>query len=402
MTLLVLGWKPRFEEYLPDLGLDTVVVLGEEERQRFGEVARRYGTIIDLPDKSDVGRLLPALARRGYRPGDISHVYTDQETPMVPGALAAAHFGASGMTVSTAILARDKFLQKQAVARAGLGVTEHHLIPADPAERERLLRSLGYPIVIKPISAWGSRHITVASDAEQALATTAAIQPGLPDADSFLAEGLVTGRELHADAIIVDKQLPFLSVSRYFANVLTARATATVGSYVLEPGSPEYPEAAALVLGVAEALGLDAATVHLEYFETDHGLVFSECAARTGGTWVTDTVREKFGVDIRRAAIEAALGRPLSVQGVGTPATVGWSYLPLPAGLISELPAESELAGLPGVRRVAVYPGLVGTHSEGSRPGGLVIVEGADLPALRARLAEVLDRFTSRVRLTGA
>lgn len=404
MTLLVLGWKPRLEQILPDLGIDVVAVLGDAERRNFGQVPRSVARVIDLPDRADVGRLLPALSRLGYGPGTIKHIYTDQETPIVPAAMLAAHYNATGMSVPTAILARDKYLQKRAVAAAGIPVTRHHLVEGDAERREQVLRQLSYPAVVKPISGAASRQVRVVPDADAAVAAVATIDPGLPDADAFVVEGVVEGAERHADGIVVDGRVTFLSVSRYHTNVLAARSSATVGSAIIDPaGAPaHYARARALTQAVVEALGLRAGVFHLEYFVTADGLVFSECGARTGGTWVTDAVREKFAFDLRRASVEIAVGRPPSETPRTDQRAIGWSYLPAPGGRLVDLPAEAEVAALPGVRRVQVKRGLIGTVADNPRNCGLVLVEAADDAELDNRLAETLAWFRDKVQSTVA
>lgn len=401
MTLLVLGWKPRFEETLRTLGMPVVIVLGEEERVRYEQVARDVGEVLNLPDKADVGRLLPALTRSGHGRGDITHVYTDQETPMVPGALLAEHLGARALSVSSAVLVRDKFLQKKALRMAGIDVAEHRLVPVGAAARAAVLGDFRYPAVIKPISAWGSRHIAVVGSADEAAAVLAALPPGLPDADAFVVEEFVDGPEMHADGQLVDGEVAFLSVSRYWQPVLSTRRTALVGSRIVDPEDGAYPQAELLVRSVAKAFELETTTFHLEYFETSRGLVFSELAARTGGTWVTDTVREKFGVDLRQLALRSFVGLGAGRVPPTGDGVVGWSYLPAPAGTIRALPAEPEILALPGVRRVELDQDLLGSASDRPRRAGLVLLAGDDDADLRRRLDHVIEWFGHSVVMSG-
>jgi biotin carboxylase len=416
MTLLVLGWKPRFEQILADVDDELIVVLGAAERAEYGAVTRslRDSTVIDLADKADIGRLMLALKRleSSSRVGPITHVFTDQETPMVAASLLAQHFGARGVSLAAAISSKDKFLQKQALRAFGITVPEFRLVSGTAAQRAQALDGFRYPAVLKPVSAHGSRLVSVVPHAQAAADVLAAVEPGTPDVEAFVLEEVMQGTEMHADGLVADGEVVFLSVSRYHAHVLEARGRALIGSTVLEPvaDASRYAAAQGLAQATATAMEHEAGAFHLEYFETARGLVFSECGARTGGTWVTDAVAAKFGVDLRRGALEAVLGRPIS--GLGEPGgkavpvreTVCWSYLPAPAAAPTPTatPDERQARPLPSARELEKLPGVLRAHVAADAhtrtyPGrcGLLIVQGASAQEARARLAAAVEWFAA-------
>jgi hypothetical protein len=402
MRLLILGWKPGFAELLPRLGVEFVVLVGLDEVREYGLPDVPDGRVIKVRDICDTARALPALARHGLGPSSFDVVHTDHEFAIIPAALLASHLGARGMPVDTALMARDKWLQKQAVAMAGLPVPPFDLVPDDPSESDRILAQASYPALLKPISSASGRHTDQVRCPEEARLALAAVDVDAVDTDAFIIEGLVNGQELHLDGVVHAGLVEFVSVGRYRRNVLDARLDATVGSLILDPRRHEtvYSRAYAFAQRALEAMRLRDAAFHLEVFDTGGDeFIFSECGARTGGSFIVRVVQAKFGVDLRQAGLNVAIGRrPFrSVDPADT--AVGWTYLPAPLGRILHVPSSDEVLRRQGVREAQtavgqefpIQHGLVGN----SQKAGLALLEAPSEAELEARIQAVVAWFRS-------
>jgi len=403
MTVLLLGWKSGFAEILPMLGLRFVVVLGNEEREKYDVRAIDCGEIIHVRDISDAGRLLPALARAGLADEKFTHVHTDHEFAIVPAALLARHFGSAGMPVHTAMLSRDKWLQKQAVARSDVRVPWHVLLPDDPVVRNRLLDEIPYPALLKPISSASGRNTGPVSDSADVRRALAAVRPEALDTEAFLLEEIIEGTELHADGLIREGRVEFVSVSRYRAHVLEARKSAAVSSTVLDPRrhGPLYDRVREVAERSMAAMRLADSAFHLEVFQSDGGLIFSECGARTGGSLITEMVEAKFGVQLRRHALAMAFDQPVDVHPRLDERTFTWSYLPAPAGQVRAVPTHGELYRLPGVVRAETVTVIPPEPADKPRRLGLALVEGADEQDAERRMDAVVAWFRDHVKVDG-
>ena len=407
MTVLVLGWKPEYGSIIASLGLKCVIVLGEQERAANAPSSVPGCEVVRVKDVADVARVLSALSRAGYRGSDFTAVHTDREQLIVPAAVIARLWECRGMPVEGAMSGHDKWLQKEAVRAAGVRVPRIELLPFDPDERAATLRRFCYPALLKPIASSRSRYISVVADAEEAIALTRLGPPaGSEDTEAFTVEEYLDHPEIHIDGLVRDGEFGLVSLGGYRVNILAAREHAEVSSILLDPYEDEHRYAAARELCEAafQGMGLPDAVFHLEAFDTPAGLIFSECAVRVGGTFIPEVVQAKFGVDLRLAAFELALGRRFSQAPQVRPRCVGWTYLPAPPGKLLAWPDAGSVLARPGVDRAKVEPTgsrLAAGHSSQARRIGLAVVEGDDRTQVDRRIAELVDWFRSHVRTEG-
>lgn len=407
MTVLILGWKPEFGGLIGELGLKCVVVLGDLERAGHARLSVPNCHLVHVKDVADVARVLTALARAGYHGPDFTAVHADREQLVVPAAAIARLWQCRGMPLDGALAGHDKWVQKQAVQAVGVRTPRIELLPFDPAERAATLRCFRYPALLKPVASSRSRYISTVSCVEEAIALTAVGPPeDSEDTEAFTVEEFVNAPEIHVDGVVRDNSVIFVSVGAYRVNILAAREHAEVSSILLDPREhePQYAEARRLCEAVFRGMRLPTAAFHLEAFSTPDGLVFSECAVRTGGTFIPEVVEAKFGVDLRRAAFELALGQPVSRLPVTRPACVGWTYLPAPPGRLLSWPDADSVLTRPGVRRVKVEPSgsrACAGQSDQARRAGLAVVEGTDFAQVDRRISDLVSWFRSNVRTEG-
>lgn len=300
--------------------------------------------VVSVRDHSRVEDVLAGLASAGLTPADFTAVGTDDEFSVVTAAVLAALGGARGMPVPVALALRDKLEQKRLVRAAGLP-TARCALAGSLAEAKGV--GVEPPLVIKPPAGAGTQRTWAVHTADDLAA--------MPDEPGpWLVEEFVPGEELHVDGVVRAGVLVVAVVSRYLHNVIGVRDGDLVASTTVE--DPDLVERATeLTAAALAALGHRDGVFHLEAFHDNDSLVFGECAGRIGGGMVAETVLAKSGVDLYAEQAAALLGVPSPAVVSTTPDVLGWANLPVPAGRITRLPSQAEIAARPGVAAAQVW-----------------------------------------------
>jgi hypothetical protein len=204
--------------------------------------------------------------------------------------------------------------------------------------------------------------------------------------------------EYHCDGVVRDGRVEFAAASRYFMPLL-GNIDAFTGSYLLPEDHPDAPAIVALHERVVRALGLRTGVTHLEVFKTAAGFLVSEIACRPAGGGIVDAVELQFGVDLWRAFMETALGRPGSVS---TPVRrlrddiVVNCDLPVRPGRVVRISGPEELARVSDVVRVSMTTGpgdVIGTRLHSASTTGLVYLAVADESMVYERVQELASAY---------
>ncbi len=406
MTLLVLGYKSGLAGLLEREQVDALIAVTSADLAAGTIPSALHDFCVCVPDLRDPSAILGTLQRRGLD-GSVHAVHTQRELAVVSAALVASELEAAGMTVRTALACRDKAVQKRLLRAAGLPCADQVVFEPPASKWAALATSLdpvALPGVLKPVAGGGSRGASVVQDTDGLVAALAAAEGG----DAQVLESFITGAELHCDGYVTGGRLGFLSVSRYGEPVLSVRAGRPLRSHVVGDAEPALLAAARTLTDLAlAALGVADSVFHLEAFDTPAGLVFSEVAARPGGGFVTQAVEARHGVELRHAALRIALGRPPEHAAPARTGSVGFTFLPAPAGRVDAVPDLAELAGLPGVLRVDLQASVGDTMADMTQDSakrlGLVLCEADDDAMLHRRLDAVVDLSRERTSvLVGA
>lgn len=363
--LLIIGWKPGLHNAVASNDLSPVVLVTAATLNQFAEelMDDRYQCIL-VSDISDVSACLSALERANVALTEIESVFTDQEIAVICAAIIGSLVGDTRVSVTSAIASRDKVVQKRAVAAGGLRVPAVTEINDIDSASGIICENLSYPLVLKPVAGGGTRDtFRVNTDVELADAfNRIRVSGGNSNRNQYMLEEFTTGSEIHIDGVLVGGSIDFISVSRYRANLLDLRSGVVASSVVFDPSidSELYDRSRDFAETALRSIGQRDTVFHLEAFIVEDGsLVFSECGARAGGAFVTNAVWAKFGVDLRRCALDLAIGVEPTIQHRPTSQHIGFTLLPSPPGRLSTVPAAEDIYSIPGVLNVEItrHPG---------------------------------------------
>lgn len=197
--------------------------------------------------------------------------------------------GISGTSVRTTMLCRDKPLMKEALRNAGIPCAQS--TGASTAEEVRqFVARVGYPVVLKPRAAAGASGTYRASnDAEL---ESVIRETGVDRGAQVAVEEFIEGHEGFYDTITVGGNVAHDFICHYFPNVLEAMRTRWISPQFISTNRvdsvPAYAEVKELGRRVIQALDIQTAPTHMEWFFGPKGLKFSEIGCRPPGVGAWD------------------------------------------------------------------------------------------------------------------
>ncbi|TXH76318.1 ATP-grasp domain-containing protein [Thiobacillus sp.] len=355
-------------------------------------VGFEFAVGFDIGDIRDP-EFVKACARRRNVDAIVA-IATDVAVPAV--ARACNSLGLPSISVEAADVSVNKLMQRQRMNAAGLPVPAFRPF-SSVDEASANAQEIGFPVVVKPIDAAGSRGVRLIQNmddvgraAEEALAASRA--------KIGVVEEFVEGEEVSVEGFVVDG---------VFHAICISEKTRTRPPYLLDvavrfPDALSPAERAAIIATAGRAVascGLDNCPVHMELLRSARGPVVVELAARGAGFRVfTNILPYVTGVDTVDVQLKLALGKPVRISPRNPPKGAVIIFLaPMPGKLkcVEGLYKARELAG---VQEAEVYirPGAVmGELTCGAdRIGHLIVfAESRKDAEAQARRAQALIRF---------
>ncbi len=292
-----------------------------------GRAARGiFSDVVKVTDAFDGGQLIAACEKVRKAYGGIHRIVSVLEPVQVAVSEARAYFHLPGPDPKTSELFRDKGKMKDALRRAGLPCARHQVVKS-LAEAVAFERTVGFPLVLKPLAGVGCKATWRVNSFEELKAALAAVgtHPGEPT----LAEEFLKGREYNCDSLIIDGVPRFVNVGRYSPGPLEVKESPWIQWTVVFPRSihPEFDDVLALNTKAIAALGLGTGFTHMEWFRREDGTVaIGEIAARPPGANFVDMMNFGHDADLyrgwARALIDGEFDGPLERKYA-----VGCAYL---------------------------------------------------------------------------
>jgi len=220
-----------------------------------------------------------------------------------PGILLAARLrealSVEGLGVTRARRFRDKELMKQALDGAGIR-TPHHVAAHSVAEVWDAAASIGFPLIVKPISGAGSADTYRVVDADD-LRT---ILPRLRHVPAVSVEEFIDGDEFTFDTITVNGKIAYYNIAWYRPRPLVARSNEWISPQVIalkNIDQPDLQDGVKMGFDVVRALEFDTGFTHMEWYrKADGEVVFGEIGARPPGAHQVDQMKYVCDFDVFR------------------------------------------------------------------------------------------------------
>jgi len=331
----------------------------------------------------------------------VSALFGAYEQLQEPLARVRERLGIDGMRPDAARRFRDKDVMKQALRRAGIPCAR--AVRAHSADEALAgARTLGYPLVAKPVAGAGARHTERITNTA-ALAHYLQRVPVSPNAPVLLEE-LLVGREYSMESITIGGRTVWQSHTRYAPSPLEVLEHPWMQWCVLLPREQEDPsvaDARAMVSQALVALGMETGVSHAEWFRrSDGSLALSEIAARPPGAHMTTLIARAHDVDFVKVwaamQIHGALHAALDGGDTMPPRryAVGAAYLRAQGhgSRITHVHGVDQIARSLGALITDARLPVIGDHPTGSYEGdGVLIVRHPETAIVEAALQEIVS-----------
>src|ERR1700722_9556475 len=250
-----------------------------------GDLLNRFGPVVDLRGMN-VEQMFKTMA--DWEPNGMT-TYLDAR--MVELACVAEDLGLPFHSPATAAALTDKAQQRRALADAGLDVPPCHLVRPYQSSRElsAVEAEVGWPAVLKPRSAQGSRYTFLARDRAELENLLVALGPGRPNMvlEGYLPDDPARDGDPYAgyvsvESLVADGVISHLALTGRFPPAENFRET---GFFI--PAALDA-ESRSAVLDLAtraiHALGVQTGCLHTEVKFTPDGPRIIEVNGRGGGS----------------------------------------------------------------------------------------------------------------------
>jgi biotin carboxylase len=351
-----------------------------------GEMAgllNRFGAVVDLEGMS-TEQAVKTLA--DWEPSGIT---TYLDAGMVELACVAEDLGLPFHSPATAATLTDKARQRRDLAAASLDMPPCHLVRPDQSARELLAveAEVGWPAVLKPRSAQGSRYTFFVRDAAELENLLAALGPRRPNMvlegylrdDPAGAGGPYAGY-VSVESVVADGVISHLALTGRFPPAGNFRET---GFFI--PAALDA-ESRSAVLDLAtraiDALGVRTGCLHTEVKFTPDGPRIIEVNGRLGGG-VPEMLERAAGVSLLDLTLRVALGEPVSVDGPVATDRIGYRFFlqpPTVSATVTAIDGITDFSDRDEVDTVSVHqaPGAALDWRDGSGNHIVAVVGSTD------------------------
>jgi biotin carboxylase len=320
---------------------------------------RRLGSVLDATGLSDA----EVVAELAPQPPDGVITFAERQMPLA--ATIAEAFALRFHSPATARLLQNKYLQRVALATAGIPGPRFWPVAAtaDVVTRRELAATLRYPVVLKPQKGTGSRHTSLVSDSADLLrlleaADTRAVDMLIEEllAEAHPREEQRFGETVMVDSLVADGHTIHFALTGHFIPAPPFRGA---GSFI--PGELDRAQTAAVLEATEAALAaLDIETgfTNTDLILTPDGPRVLEVNGRIGGEVHALLDMAGGSAPLLREAMEFAAGA-LDVA-ITTPNTERVAFCanyhaPMDAHRLASLSGLDAVSKLPGVTNVVRY-----------------------------------------------
>jgi biotin carboxylase len=375
------------------------------EMHEMTELLNRFGPVVNVAGLS-VEEILQELSPP-YKPDGI---VTYLDAKMATYAQVAETLGLPFHTPATSVALTDKADQRRVLKDAGLAMPACYVLTSKQSAKEisAIEATVGWPAVLKPRSAQGSRYTFLVNDDWQLRQYLESLGTERPEMilEQYLADDTSRAGESFADYVSVESVvaqgvISHLALTGRFPLAENFRET---GFFIpADLTSDDQGAVLALATSAIRALGVTSGCLHTEIKFTPEGPRVIEVNGRVGGG-VPEMLDRAAGVALVEITLRVALGEPVQVDGPVATERIGYRFFlqpPAVSATVASITGVDVVSDHPGVDSITVHqgPGAVLDWKDGSRNHIMAVVGSAqDYDELRA----VNELLRDEVRVTYA
>jgi biotin carboxylase len=380
----------------------------QPEMDQMADLLNRFGPVVDMSDL-DVEQMIKALAP--YSPDGLA---TYLDAGMVGYSQVASALGLPFHSAATAWALTDKARQREALAEAGLPMPPCRVIPSGPTEPtiDSDQPDVGWPAILKPRSAQGSRYTFLAHDRDELIRLLDALGPGRPEMvlEGYLGDDPARAGDVYAayvsvESVVAGGQISHLALTGRFPLAENFRET---GFFIpASLGEAERDQVLRLATAAIEGLGVTVGCLHTEVKFTPDGPRIIEVNGRVGGG-VPEMIERAGGIRLLELTLRVALGEQVRIEGPVATTRVGYRFFLQPPAIsatVAAIEGVDAVSDHPAVDTISIHqgPGAELDWKDGSRTHILAVVGSAandeELRAVYRLMHEAVTVTYADVRL---
>jgi len=356
------GTGRLFARRAAERGVRPILLCSDPARYKYAEEDHLDILQTDTLDERSLLRTCKDLSLKTGLVG----ITSSSEYFIASAARLAAELNLPGPSPAAVLACRDKQKQRLRLQAAGIGIPEFRSA-ASGKEAVAVARSLGFPVVVKPVSGSGSVGVKLCiSDNEVAgharkLLRTRRNERGMSIPRRILIEQLVSGDEYSVEIIgrevvgITRKHLGplphFVETGHDFPAVLDSEVTGRIRQTTLR---------------ALESLGLGWGPAHLELRVAADEIKVIEVNPRLAGGYIPELVRLTTGIDLISATISQVIGEGIKLDRAFERYASIRFLVSQQDGFLAEINGLDAARMIPDIAEVRIY----------SRPGDRVTAHG--------------------------
>jgi biotin carboxylase len=292
-------------------------------------------------------------------------------------------------SVESAAALTDKYEQRRVLGHAGLPVPPCEIVTPEQSERDlaAVESAVGWPAVLKPRSAQGSRYTFAVRDAAQLDHLLDSLGPTRPDMvlEGYIADDPAREEGPYAAYVSVESiaaagVVSHLALTGRFPMAENFRETGFFIPAALEDA--DQKAALELATSAIDALGVHTGCLHTEIKFTPDGPRVIEVNGRVGGG-VPEMLGRAADIPLLELTLRVALGEAIRIDGPVPTERVGYRFFLQPPAMSATVAAISGLDAVsdhPGVDTITVHqgPGADLDWKDGSRNHIMAVVGSAE------------------------
>ncbi len=354
------------------------------EMRQMTDLLNCFGTVVNI-----AGLTFEEILQELSSPYTPDAVVTYLDANMATLAQVAEALDLPFHSLATSIVLTDKVEQRRALKDAGLATPA--CVAVAPGGSEQDLANaesvVGWPAVLKPRSAQGSRYTFFVEDERHLFHLLDELGVRRPDMvlESYLADDPSHSDQPFADYVSVESVvaqgvISHLALTGRFPPAENFRET----GFFIPAALNEADQAAVLALATSaiEALGVTTGCLHSEIKFTPDGPRIIEVNGRVGGG-VPEMLNRAAGVALLELTLRIALGEAVRINGPVATKRIGYRFFLQPPSLsatVAKISGIDAVNDFPGVDAITVHqgPGSILDWKDGSRNHIVAVVGTAD------------------------
>ena len=286
-----------------ELGAHTIV--SDMDPHAPGLLIAKERLLISTMDLEKIGEYCQ------YHP--IDGILTTSDAPVNVVATIGKKFNLPAMSVETARLCTNKYLQRECFRRNGIKTPQYMVVTN--GEIDVKSKSLSFPLIVKPIDSSASRGVKKVESIDE-LMDAIHFASNQSRSHTVIVEEFIEGIEFSVESFSQKGETRIIAITQ--KQTIGEEYGCFVEDTHIEPAmiSEDIRHLIeAEVLAAIKALGADNCPNHTEVKINDKGAFIIESACRLGGDYITsDLVPLSTGVNMLENLIRVSIGEPVDLD----------------------------------------------------------------------------------------